>query len=77
MKISHLSIPIAVSMLLLAVAICKPELILKNDFIKEFIVHDTLNIMAVIMTIAIATVATIHIWFNELERKYKQKIFAA
>ena len=31
--------------------------------------------MAVIMTISVATIATIHIWFNELEQKHDKKVF--
>lgn len=57
------------------ISITLPSLIPSNQFLEHFIGPDMLNIMAVIMTIAIASIATIHIWFNELESKCGKKVF--
>jgi hypothetical protein len=54
-----------------------PSILFSNEFLMSFIDHEILNIMAVIMTISIATIATIHIWFNELEDKHQKTVFGA
>jgi hypothetical protein len=52
-------------------------LILETKFISKLVEDQCLNILAVIMTISIASIATIHIWFNELEDKHEKKVFGA
>lgn len=75
MKVVYLTAVIVLAGILTVLSICRPEILAKNEFLKNFINHEILNIMSVIMTISIATVATIHIWFNELEAKHDKKIF--
>jgi hypothetical protein len=58
-----------------SVSVCNPAVISNNKFLADFIEDQILNILAVIMTISIASIATIHIWFNELEAKYDKKVF--
>jgi hypothetical protein len=71
-------IPFAIlSGLFAGVSVFRPHVLAANDFVNEFVSRDTLNIMAVIMTISIASIATIHIWFNELEVKHNRKVFGA
>ncbi len=75
MKNVYLMFLIVLSGILTGIAVCKPEILTGNEFVEKFVVEDTLTIMAVIMTIAIATIATIHIWFNELELRHEKKVF--
>jgi hypothetical protein len=77
MKIVSLTLLIVIGGVLLATSICMPSVLFSNEFLKGFIDHEILNIMAVIMTISIATIATIHIWFNELEDKHQKTVFGA
>jgi hypothetical protein len=77
MKIVSLVLLIVTGGVLLATAICMPSVLFSNEFLMGFIDHEILNIMAVIMTISIATIATIHIWFNELEDKHQKTVFGA
>jgi hypothetical protein len=62
---------------LIALSVCQPTVLAKNKFLDGFINQEILSIMAVIMTISIASIATIHIWFNELEDKHGHKVFGA
>jgi len=62
---------------MLAVSVCEPAILAKNAFLVGFINHEILGIMAVIMTISIASIATIHIWFNELEAKHEKRVFGS
>lgn len=75
MKTIFITLLIVLSGLFAAISICRPAILADNEFLTGFVVHDTLNIMAVIMTIAIASIATIHIWFNELESKHQSTVF--
>ena len=66
---------IVLSGVIVASSICAPQILASNEFLKGFVNHEILGIMAVIMTISIASIATIHIWFNELEQKHDQRVF--
>ena len=77
MKIIFPILLIVLAGVLVAMSICQPVILAKNKFLEGFINQEIVSIMAVIMTISIASIATIHIWFNELEDKHGQKVFGA
>jgi hypothetical protein len=77
MKIVYLIFLIVLAGVITAMSVCEPSILAKNEFLKGFINQEILSIMAVIMTISIASIATIHIWFNELEDKHGKKVFGA
>jgi len=77
MKKLYLTLIIVLSGVFVVMSVCQPSILARNEFLIGFINHEILNIMAVIMTISIASIATIHIWFNELEDKHQQKVFGA
>jgi hypothetical protein len=75
MKIVSLTLLIVLAGVFAGVSICMPSVLSKNEFLAGFINQEILSIMGVIMTISITSIATIHIWFNELEEKHGQKVF--
>jgi hypothetical protein len=77
MKLIYTTCMIVLSGVFVAMSICAPSILAKNEFLVGFINQEILNIMAVIMTISIASIATIHIWFNELEDKHGKKVFGS
>jgi uncharacterized protein YacL len=77
MRNVYLILLIVTAGVMLALSICAPTILAKNSFLMGFINHEILGIMAVIMTISIASIATIHIWFNELEEKHQKRVFGA
>lgn len=77
MKKVYLITLIVTGGVLLVMSICAPAVLSKNAFLVGFINHEILSIMAVIMTISIASIATIYIWFNELEAKHERRVFGA
>lgn len=44
-----------------------------NKFLKNFINHEFLNILGVILAITLASVANIHLAFNRIEERYNKK----
>ena len=60
---------------IISLSVCAPGILANNTFLANFIEDQILNILAVIMTISITSIATIHIWFNELEAKHQKKVF--
>ena len=77
MKVPAIVILVVVAGVLMAISISEPTVLSQNDFLKGFVTHEVLGMMAVIMTISMTTIATIHIWFNELEAKHGKKVFGA
>lgn len=77
MKYVHFIILIVTAGVIVAMSVCNPSILAKNGFLIGFVNQEILGIMAVIMTISIASIATIHIWFNELEEKHERKVFGA
>jgi hypothetical protein len=77
MKIIYIVCMMVLAGLFTAMSVCDPSILAKNEFLAGFINQEILSIMAVIMTISIASIATIHIWFNELEDKHGKKVFGA
>ena len=77
MKIVYFVFLIVLSGVFVAMSVCEPGILAKNKFLEGFINQEILSIMAVIMTISIASIATIHIWFNELEDKHGKKVFGS
>ena len=75
MKYVYLVMVIVLTGVVVSISVCSPQLLSHNKFLADFINDQILNILAVIMTISIASIATIHIWFNELEDKHKKTVF--
>ena len=67
MKIIYWVIVIIFFGVVVSIAVCKPELLVENDFLKSFINHEIVNILALIMTVTTASVANIHLAFNRTE----------
>lgn len=49
-----------------AATICHPSFLAKNEFLKAFISHELLGLLAVVMTITFASVANIHLTISRL-----------
>ena len=54
------------------VSVCYPQFLVENHFLKNFMNHEFLNILAVIMTVTAASTANIHLAFNRAEEKIKK-----
>lgn len=46
--------------------VCKPELLAANTFLKEFLNHEILALLAIILAITFASVANIHLSLNRI-----------
>lgn len=75
MKTIYIVTMIVLAGVVISMSVCAPHILVKNEFLHGFVNHEVLAIMAVIMTISIASIATIHIWFNELESKHGKRVF--
>ncbi len=59
---------------LIIISIVEPKYLSdKNEFLKNFVNHEFLNILGVILAITLASVANIHLAFNRIEEKYRKK----
>jgi hypothetical protein len=71
MKIIAWSLLIAVTTILLAISICQPYYLSDtgNSFFREFVTHEMLAVLGVIVTITLASAASIHLELNKLEER--------
>jgi len=76
MKIINTIFLIVSAGVIIALSVCSPSILTDNEFLKGFVTHEILGMLGVIMTISITTIATIHIWFNELEAKHGKRVFS-
>lgn len=60
---------------ILSSSMCVPSLLGNNEFLLNFINHEILNILAVIMTVTAASAANIHLAFNRAEEIIKKPNF--
>jgi hypothetical protein len=65
---------LVVSSALVTISVSRPDFLGdQNTFLKEFINHEFLNILGVILAITLASVANVHLVFNGIEEKYKTR----
>lgn len=60
---------IAFALLLSAMTVCKPALLGSNKFLEDFVTHEILALMAVIVTVTLASVANVHLALNRMVLK--------
>jgi hypothetical protein len=44
----------------------------RNSFLRDFVNHEFLNLLGVILAITLASTAQLHLTLNQIEEKYKQ-----
>lgn len=65
---------IAFCVLVLIVSLNAPELLSdKNSFLVNFVNHELLAVLGVILAITLASAAQLHLTFNQIEESYHQK----
>jgi hypothetical protein len=45
----------------------------KNDFLHNFVNHELLGLLGIIMTITLASAANLHLEFNKIEERFKHR----
>ena len=63
------------SALFIALSVCTPELLSKNLFLKDFVNHEYINVLSVIVTVSLVSVTQIHLEYSRLERRFIVKVF--
>jgi hypothetical protein len=71
--IAYVALIMAVAIVVMC-ALVAPEILSdSNKFLHEFVNHELLAVMAVILSITLASTAQIHLEFNKIEERYNQK----
>ena len=58
-----------------SISICKPAFFSENAFLDQFVNHEFINLMAVIVTVSLVSVVQLHMEYTRIERKFKQRAF--
>lgn len=71
----------ALSLIVLSVAgavvsIGSPELFSQNKFLVDFINHEYVSVLAVLVTVSMVSVVQLHLEYTRIERKFNMRVFA-
>lgn len=58
-----------------AMTVCAPSLLGNNEFLLEFVNHEFLNVLIVIVTVSFVSVTQIHLEFSRVERNFRIRAF--
>ncbi|MGR3660753.1 MAG: hypothetical protein ACU0CA_06120 [Paracoccaceae bacterium] len=47
----------------------------KNKFLIEFVNHEYVNVLSVIVTVSLVSVTQIHLEYSRIERRFRQRVF--
>lgn len=77
MKIFFAGILFIGLVLVIVLSVCQPQVLGdKNSFLKDFINHEILNILGIILAITLASAAQLHLKFNEIEERAGKEILS-
>lgn len=60
----------------LTVAICRPDFLALNEFLVNFVNHEFINVLAVMVTVSLVSVVQIHLEYTRIERRFKKRVFS-
>lgn len=52
-----------------------PESMAQNAFLLEFVNHEYINVVAVIVTVSLVSVTQIHLEYSRIERRFETRVF--
>jgi cobalamin biosynthesis protein CobD/CbiB len=58
-----------------AISVCEPTVLSGNKFLDDFVNHEYINVLAVIVTVSLVSVVQIHLEYSRVERRFKTRIF--
>lgn len=53
-----------------------PKVMSENKFLIDFVNHEYINVLTVIVTVSLVSVIQIHLEYTRIERKFKMRVFA-
>ena len=57
-------------------SICRPALLAGNKFLVDFVNHEYINVLAVIVTVSLVSVTQIHLEYSRIERRFNMRVFS-
>lgn len=59
----------------LAVSISWPSFFAENQFLEDFVNHEYINVLAVLVTVSMVSVVQIHLEYTRIERRFRMRVF--
>jgi len=56
-------------------SMCRPELLSQNRFLVDFVNHNFVSVLAVIVTVSLVSITQINLEYSRIERRFKQRVF--
>ena len=63
----------AATVVIVIASACPSVISDKNDFLHHFVNHELLGLLGIIMTITLASAASLHLEFNKIEERFKHR----
>jgi len=60
----------------LTVSISRPGFFSGNEFLVNFVNHEFINVLAVMVTVSLVSVVQIHLEYTRIERRFKKRVFS-
>lgn len=76
MKILFGVLTLLVAASLVTISVVCPNILSQNEFLVNFVNHEILNILAVIVTVTLVSITQVHLEFGRIERRLKESIFS-
>lgn len=60
---------------LTVVSIFRPALLSQNQFLVDFINHNFVSVLTVIVTVTLVSITQVHLEYTRIERRFRAKVF--
>ena len=61
---------------LASITVCHPKFLGENKFLLEYVNHEYINSLIVIVTVSFVSVTQIHLEYSRIERRFKTQVFS-
>lgn len=58
------------------IILVSPEFLSSNKFLKEFVNHEYIGILSVIVTVSMVSVVQLHLEYTRVERRFRVRVFS-
>jgi len=58
-----------------SISICRPEFFSGNVFLDQFVNHEFINLMSVVVTVSLVSVVQLHMEYTRIERRFDRRSF--
>lgn len=66
---------IVVAGVLSTISIFQPELLSRNQFLIDFVNHNFVSVLTVVVTVTLVSITQVHLEYTRIERRFRERVF--